>query len=267
MILNDCVVLITGSSSGIGAATAKAFAKHGCKVAVTWSKDKDGGEQTAAACRAAGAEVLLHQLDVTNDQQCREVIREIAARWGRLDVLVNSAGITTVRDPSDLEALSGQDFFDAYNVNVVGVFQIVRAAAPLLSARPIAHVVNLASTAAINGRGSSIAYAASKGALVTMTKSLARAMGPNVRVNVVCPGLVESSWAKKSLGDKKMKAQSRFASMRSPLKRLPTPEDVAAIVVSCAAGFDLVTGQTIVVDGGAHLGTAFLATSPKVETE
>lgn len=249
MKLQGCVALIVGGSSGIGAATAKALAAKGCHLAVTWSKNERGARETGAeAC----------QLDVTNDSQCRAVVDHVVKKFGRLDVVVNCAGITRFVKATDLEGLTADDFIDLYRINVVGTYQVIRAAAPHLKSRPIAHVINVASMAAVNGRGSSIAYAASKSALVTMTKSLARVLGPVVRVNAICPGLVESKWAEEGFGEESYESHIRLAQLRSPLKALPKPEDVAASIVACLEGCDLMTGSALFVDGGAHLGTAKL---------
>ncbi len=256
--LKGSVALVTGSSSGIGAASARALAAQGCRVAVTWNSNERGGSSTVRACRKAGAPAELFRLDVTDDEACRRVVREVVDKWRRLDILVNSAGVTRFCAATDLEGLSAEDFLEIYRVNVVGVFQTVRAAAPFLKARPVAHVVNVSSMAALNGRGSSIAYAASKGALLTMGKSLARVLGPRVRVNTISPGLVSGAWAKEALGEKKFAAMQRLASLRSTLKGVPKPEEIASVILGMVQGGDMITGSNVPVDGGAHLGTAHL---------
>jgi 3-oxoacyl-[acyl-carrier protein] reductase len=261
MNLTGAVALVTGSSSGIGAAAARNLARHGCRVAVTWSGNKSAAQEVVGDCEKAGSEAKLFHLDIRDDSECRQVVEKIIQQWGQLDVLVNCAGTTRVCDPMDLDGLSAEDFLEIFRVNVVGTFQITRAAASHLKTRPIAHVINISSTAAFNGRGSSIAYAASKGAMITMAKSLARVLGPAVRVNTVCPGLVESAWTKKSLGEKAYQKKIRLAALRSTLKALPSPDDIASAIVSCLQGGDLMTGSVLVVDGGAHLGTAHLSHS------
>lgn len=258
MNLSGCVALVTGSSSGIGAATAIALAKKNCKVAVTWSSNKKGGEDTLRECLQIGAEAELFKLDITDDTSCQLVVNDVVKKWGRLDILVNAAGVTRPSDPTKLEQLNSEDFLKIYQVNVVGAFQITRAAAPQLSLRPIAHIINVASTAAQNGRGSSMAYAASKGALITMTKSLARALGPTVRVNAICPGLVKTKWLQNTVKPEASEAFLRMASMRSTLKILPSAEQIAESIIGCVSHFDVMTGSSIVVDSGAHLGTAHL---------
>lgn len=253
--------LVTGSSSGIGAATAIALAEKGCNVAITWATDEAGGKKVAAACGALGVKARLYRLDVRDDGQCKSVVKEIVQEWGSLEILVNSAGTTRFSDLMDLDAVSAQDFLDIYNVNVVGVFQMTRAAGAFLKAQPVAHVVNIASTAAMNGRGSSIAYAASKGALITLTKSMARALAPEVRVNAICPGLVNNEWSKEKLGKKAHENHIRLATMRSNLKSIPTSKNVAESIVACITGMDMMTGASISIDGGAHLGAAALQMS------
>lgn len=258
MDLSGCCALVTGSSSGIGAATARLLASHKCNVAVTFSSDSAGGEETVNTCKSQGADSALFKLNVADDSSCRNVIQNIITRWGRLDIVINCAGITRPHEHADLEGVSADDFLDLYKINVVGTFQVTRAAAPFLSARPIAHVINVASAAALNGRGSSLAYATSKGALITMTKSLARSLGPTIRVNTICPGVVKGKWAKKTIGEKAYDNKVQLATLRSPLKKMPSDEDIAKAIIGCLTSFDLMTGSSILVDGGAHLGTAHL---------
>lgn len=258
MNLKDSKALITGSSSGIGAAIAKELARLGCDVAITWAHDSDSAENVRKECAALGVKTLVYQLDVRDNSQCERVVRDIADQWGGFNLLINSAGITKPTTLTDLKSVTHDDFLNLYSVNVVGVFQIVRAAAQFLQKEAISHVISISSMAGVNGRGSSIAYAASKGALLTMTKSLARVLGPNVRVNAVCPGLVNSRWTKKTLGSEKFEGQMRTAALRSTLKTVATPEDIAKAVVGLVQGSDLITGSTFYVDAGAHLGTAHL---------
>ena len=187
-----CVV-ITGSASGLGAATAASLAKGGARIVINYSSSQKEAEQTADLCRTAGAEVVVVQGDVSRDEDCKKIVAA-AAPWGRLDALINNAGTTKHMAHGNLDGLSAEDFQRMFGVNTIGPFQMVRAARSLLEAganasgRPSA-VVNVSSVAGISGVGSSVAYAASKGALNTITYSLARALAPLIRVNTVCPGL------------------------------------------------------------------------------
>src|ERR1700735_842736 len=185
-----CAV-ITGSASGLGAATAAILAKGGARLIINYASSQKEAEQTADLCRSAGAEVVVVQGDVSRDEDCRK-IAAAAAPWGRLDILVNNAGATKHVPHGKLDGLSSEDFQRLFGVNTIGPFQLVRAARSLLEAGAKASgrasaVVNVSSVAGISGIGSSVAYAASKGALNTMTYSLARALAPLIRVNTVCP--------------------------------------------------------------------------------
>ena len=176
------------------------------------------------------------------------------AKWGRIDALVNNAGTTKVAfNHADLSALSAADFQHVYGVNVIGAFQMIRAVEPAMRKQGGGAVVNVSSIAAVMGIGTSVAYAASKGALNTMTLSLARALGPQIRVNAVCPGFVETRWLQEALGPGYEGAKARYMS-NAALQKVCTPDDIARAVLWLLEGSDLVTGEFIIVDGGAHLG-------------
>src|SRR3984957_1501842 len=198
-----CAV-ITGSASGLGAAPATILAKGGARIVINYSSSQKEAEQTADLCRSAGGEVVVVQGDVSRDEDCRK-IAAAAASWGRLDVLVNNAGTTKHVPHGDMDGLSAEDFQRLFGVNTIGPFQMVRAARSLLEAGAKASgrassVVNVSSVAGISGVGSSVAYAASKGALNTITLSLARALAPLIRVNTVCPGYIDTPWFTKGRG-------------------------------------------------------------------
>jgi 3-oxoacyl-[acyl-carrier protein] reductase len=176
--------------------------------------------------------------------------------FGGLQILINNAGTTKFCRHQDLAGIDKQDFMDIYAVNTVGAFQMTRAAEDALRGNEIAHIVNMGSIAALTGMGSSIAYAASKGALVTMTLSLARVLGPQIRVNAVCPGFVAGEWLKKGLGEKAYETLKNQFEDAAPLNRTATPETVAQTVAALISGADLTTGETLIIDGGAHLHTA-----------
>jgi len=242
------VAIITGSATGIGAATAVELAGKGWKVVVNYSKSKAQAEQVAAKCKDA----LLVQADVGEDAQCRSLAQAALDKWGRIDALVNNAGTTKFVKHGDLEGLSADDFQRIYRLNVVGPFQVTRACAAALRTQKGA-VVNVSSVAAKLGTGSSIAYAASKAALNSMTFSLARVLGPEVRVNAVCPGYVDTPWQHNGLGmEGANKAAAHYSGM-VPLKNFATPEDVAGTIVWLIEGARQVTGETIYVDGGMHI--------------
>lgn len=260
MSLEGLVMLVTGSSSGLGAATARQLARGGARIIVNYSSSKKEAEETADLCRKAGAEVVVVQGNVASDDDCKRIV-EAASKWGHINGLVNNAGTTKhVPDHSQLHELSADDFQRIYGVNVVGTFQMVRAARPLLEAgaKAAGHnsaVVNIASVAGINGGGSSVAYAASKGALITMTKSLGRALAPSIRVNAVCPGYIDTPWFSKGRGQEAADKLREQVKGRVPLKLASKPEDIAEAVVflvSPASGH--MSGEAVRMDAGMHLG-------------
>src|SRR6201998_4086985 len=252
-------VIVTGSASGLGAATAGILAKGGARIVVNYSNSKNEAEATAEACRKAGAvEVVVVQGDVSRDEDCRRIVAA-AAPWGRLDALVNNAGTTKHVPHDNLDGLSAEDFQRLFAVNTIGPFQMVRSARSLLEAGAKASgrassVVNVSSVAGISGIGSSVAYAASKGALNTITLSLARALAPLIRVNTVCPGHIDTPWFTKGRGaDGAAKVRDSVVA-KVPLKRASTAEDVANLVYFLATPQSSnMTGEIIRMDAGAHL--------------
>jgi NAD(P)-dependent dehydrogenase (short-subunit alcohol dehydrogenase family) len=252
-----CAV-ITGSASGLGAATAAILAKGGARIVINYSSSQKEAEQTADLCRTAGGEVVVVQGDVSRDEDCRK-IAAAAAPWGRLDVLVNNAGTTKHVPHGDMDGLSSEDFQRLFGVNTIGPFQMVRAARSLLEAGAKASgrassVVNVSSVAGISGVGSSVAYAASKGALNTITLSLARALAPLIRVNAVCPGYIDTPWFTKGRGVEGAAKVRDAVVAKVPLKRASTAEDVAAVVCFLASSQSgNMTGEIVRIDAGAHL--------------
>ena len=251
------VILVTGGATGLGAAIALGAAKRGAKaVILNCTKSLTEAEEAAAAVRAAGAETEIAQGDVSEDADCRKVAGA-AARFGRIDVLVNNAGITKhAQNHADLDALSKEDFLRIFSVNVVGPFQMIRACRSLLEAAERPSVVMTSSIAGVNGGGSSVAYAASKGALNTMTLSLARALAPKIRVNTICPGFIDTRWFPSAFGDEAgQKLRERIADI-TPLKVASKPEDIAeAALFFMSDAARHITGETLIVDAGLHLGT------------
>jgi NAD(P)-dependent dehydrogenase (short-subunit alcohol dehydrogenase family) len=252
-----CAV-VTGSASGLGAATAAILAKGGARIVINYSSSQKEAERTADVCRSAGAEVIVVQGDVSRDEDCRK-IAAAAAAWGRLDVLVNNAGTTKHVPHGDLDGLSSEDFQRLFGVNTIGPFQMLRAARPLLEAGAKASgrassVVNVSSVAGISGIGSSVAYAASKGALNTITLSLARALAPLIRVNAVCPGYIDTPWFTKGRGVEGAAKVRDAVVAKVPLKRASSAEDVANVVCFLALPQSgNMTGEIVRIDAGAHL--------------
>ena len=253
MELKNAVCIVTGSASGIGAASAIMLAGKGARVLVNYSKSEEAARATLKSCADAGADTLLVKADVAQDADCRRLAQAALDKWGRIDALVNNAGVTKFASHSDLDALSAEDFQRIYAVNVVGSYQMVRACAPAMKKGGRGAVVNVSSIAGKNGMGSSIAYAASKGALNTMTMSLARVLGPEIRVNAVCPGMVDTKWLREGYGPRYAAIEARYR-QGTALGRPATPEDVAGVIVWLIEGADLVTGDTIMVDSGMHMG-------------
>ena len=247
------VAIVSGSATGIGAACARRFAAEGFNVVVNYTRSAEAAEATARRCRDAGAEATLFRGDVADDGACVAMVAAAERAWGRLDVLVNNAGVTRFGDPKDLATLGADDFARVFAVNVTGAYQLSRAAAPMLGASPYGAIVNISSHSGFSGIGSSIAYAASKGALNTLTLSLALSLAPEVRVNAVCPGFVDTRWLAGKLDDDALAALKRRTAEIAPLRRLVSPDEVAEAVSWFALGGRSITGQLLVIDGGTHL--------------
>jgi NAD(P)-dependent dehydrogenase (short-subunit alcohol dehydrogenase family) len=252
--------IITGSASGLGAATAAILAKGGARIVINYSSSQKEAEETADLCRKAGAEIAVVQGDVSRDEDCKKIVAA-AASWGRVDALINNAGTTKHMAHENLDGLSAEDFQRLFGVNTIGPFQMVRAARSLLEAGAkasgrAAAVVNVSSVAGISGIGSSIAYAASKGALNTITYSLARALAPLIRVNTVCPGYIDTPWFTKGRGVEGAAKVRDAVVAKAPLKRASTAEDVAQLVCFLATpASSNMTGEVVRMDAGAHLVT------------
>ena len=253
-------VIVTGSASGLGAATAAILARGGARIVVNYSSSQKEAEQTADLCRSAGGEVVVVQGDVSRDEDCKKIVAA-AAPWGRLDALINNAGTTKHMAHGNLDGLSAADFQRLFGVNTIGPFQMVRAARSLLEAGANASgrasaVVNVSSVAGIVGIGSSIAYAASKGALNTITLSLARALAPLIRVNTVCPGYIDTTWFTKGRGEEGARLVRESVVAKVPLKVASTAEDVASLVCFLATpASSNMTGEIVRMDAGLHLVT------------
>src|SRR4030042_5538743 len=194
------VAIVTRSSRGVGAATVKLLAKEGFNIVVNYAKSEGEAKETVAVCKTLGAEALLCQAEVSQDADCRRMVEETVKKWGRVDALVNNAGTTKFCAADNLEGLTKEDFLNIYGVNLVGPYQMIRAVAPHMKEQGKGVVVNVASIAGIIAIGSSVAYIASKAALIAITKALARALGPEIRIHAVCPGFIPGEWLKDGMG-------------------------------------------------------------------
>src|SRR5262249_16006233 len=223
------VFIVTGSSSGVGAATALLLARQGAGVAINFSRDPSPAEKVAQACIDAGGDAFAIRADVADDPDCRRMAAAVLERWGRIDGLVNNAGTTRFASMRDLDALSAEDFHRIYSVNLIGPYQMVRACEKALRAARGA-VVNVSSIRGSMGSGSCSAYACSKGALNALTVALARSLAPEIRVNGVLPGLIETRWLKEGLGENYERVRKNWCE-RTPLQIPLQPEDVAAEIV------------------------------------
>lgn len=237
------VALVTGSATGAGRAIAVRFAKLGYAVAVNYSKSEAEANETLALVKACGVPAILCQATVADDAQVRAMVARVKEELGGIDALVNNAGMTHFIDHTKLDALTDAVWDEIFQVNLKGAFYCTRAAMPYLRQRQ-GCVVNISSVAGLTGLGSSIPYAASKAAMNCMTQSLARAFGPDVRVNAVAPGPILTRW----LAGREAQVEKYLE--QAPLKRAADPDDVADAVIYLATGTSLTTGQVLVVDGG-----------------
>ncbi len=253
MSLKGDVVIVTGSSSGVGASTALLLAERGCNVVINFSSNKDGAYEVKERCEAKGVEALVIQADVADDKDCKKLAGSAIEKWGRIDGLVNNAGTTKFCAHDDLDGLDKTDFLDIYSVNTVGPYQMVRAVAPNMRQHGKGAIVNVASVAGVIGIGSSIAYAASKGALITLGLSLARVLGPEIRINTVCPGFIQGDWLKDGMGEKIYEESKQRLESTTPLRLTTTPNDIANGIIYFLESAGVITGETLMLDGGFHL--------------
>lgn len=248
------VAIITGGATGVGAATAVLLATRGYRVAINYSRSAQEADESVARCTHAGADAVAIQGDVADDAACRKIVEAAVARFGRVDVLVNSAGATQFVPLSDLDGQNAADFQKVYAVNVIGPYQMARAAAPHMRRGGSGAIVNVSSIGSLNGNGSSYSYVASKAALNTLTLALARNLAPEIRVNAVLPGLIETRWLKVGLGEEAYRRVRDGWADAAALGKTCTADDVAQTIVWLAVDAALVTGQLLTVDGGFLLG-------------
>ena len=253
--MKEKVAIVTGSATGVGAATAVILAQKGCNVVINYTRSKEEAMATAQLVEQHNVESLVFQADVSNDDDCQSMVEATIKKWGRIDYLVNNAGKTKFNPFENLEGLSSEDFLDIYSVNVVGPYQMIKAVVPYMKKQGGGAIVNDSSLAGINGVGSSIAYVTSKAALNIMTKSLAHVLGPEIRINTVAPGPIKTRWLKGGMGDEAYSALIEQAEKELPLRQVATPEDVAETLVWFLEGAKLITGEVLIVDSGAHLGS------------
>ena len=250
MDLTGKAALVTGGGVGSGRAIALALARRGCSVAVNYAKSRREAEATARQAEGAGVKALAVEADVRDDARVRTMVADVVAELGRLDVLVNNAGVTRFIDHSDMESVSDEAWDFIFDTNVRGTFYCTRAARDVLRADGGGVVINLSSIAGVYAMGSSVPYCASKAAINNMTVSLARALAPEIRVNAVAPGYIDTRWWQDR---DNYEAIKQMAVMSTPLQKVCAPEDVADVTLGLI-GADMITGQIVVVDGGMGIG-------------
>jgi NAD(P)-dependent dehydrogenase (short-subunit alcohol dehydrogenase family) len=249
MDLEGKVAIVTGGGTGIGRAVSLRLARsRAAAVVVNYSRSEEDARATARELEALGAKAVTHKADIANEGQVIELIEETVGRFGRLDILVNNAGTTHYIAHPDLDSLTDEVWNEILSVNLKGTFFCCRAAAPELR-KTRGAIVNVASVAGYRAAGSSIAYGVSKAGILQLTRSLALALAPDVRVNSVSPGLVSSRWFRQWFGDDATEALESSTADNTPLKAIAAPDHVAQAVIAFVEN-DLVTGQDVVVDGG-----------------
>ena len=254
--LQGKVAIVTGASTGLGSATAQMLAAAGANVLINHMPGQESQAQTVA--NDCVTESFCHAGDITKDEDCKKTVQAAIDQWGRVDILVNNAGINKFVEHHDLDGLNAKDFIDIYSVNVIGAYQMIRAVAPFMKIGGKGVVVNVSSAAGESGGGSCVAYAASKGAINTMTRSLGRALAPEIRVNAVCPAFINTPiWNKRLV---EMSAEQKLAWLdneksSTPLQLENTPELIARSILFLTSDLSAhLTGQLLTSDGGTLLG-------------
>ena len=253
------VAIVTGSATGLGAACAVGLADCGWNVAINYSKSKNEAEKTYAEVKAYGVDAILVQANVGEDADCRKLVAETMQRWGRVDGLINNAGTTKFQKERDLEGVTPEDFDRIMRVNVAGPYMMSRAVWPIMKAQweennERGSIVNISSNAGATGIGSSIPYVASKGALNTLTLTLARWFGPAARVNAVCPGFIQTRWLLNGLGEADYGKMKEQLEETTPLRQAGTAEQMAEAALFFLTSASNITGEILLVDAGSHLG-------------
>ena len=247
------VAVVTGSSSGVGRATAEVLAELGAAVVVNYNRGAEAANEIVEGITSRGGRAAAVQADVRSDADCRRLIDAAVDEFGALQILVNNAGMTHFIPHDDLEAVTDEVWDDIIGANLRGVFNCSRAAAPHMRAAGEGAIVNVSSVAGAGGGGSCIPYAASKAGVNVITKSLARVLGPEIRINTIAPGFIEGRWLRGGLGEATYEAGRQRLSETAPLRGVATPETCADAIVALIERNVFVTGQTLTVDGGATL--------------
>jgi len=251
MTMEGMAAIVTGGGTGIGAAVVRRLAARGVRCVINYANSRDAAEALATELDNGSIAV---QADIADDAQCRALAAAAMEAFGRIDLLVNNAGKTKFANHEDLEALSADDFLDIYRLNTIAPFQMIRACAPAMREGPASAVVNIASVAGVFGNGSSVAYAASKGALATMTKSLARVLAPAIRVNAVAPGYVGTGWFSERMTPEAFDKFEAFIASQTPMQMAAHADDIAGPVVNLLdPASRVITGEVVLLDAGAHL--------------
>jgi 3-oxoacyl-[acyl-carrier protein] reductase len=253
MDVSGKTAIVTGSAVGVGRAVALDLARRGANVVINYSRSEGDAKEAVRLVEAEGAKALLVRADVSDEEQVEGMVRRAVDEFGALHILVNNAATTHFVRFDDLDGMKSAYWDDIFAVNVKGAFFCARAASKAMKAAGEGAIVNIASVAGVRAVGSSIAYAASKAALINMTTALARVLGPEVRVNAVAPGFIETRWLRNGLGEQVYEMAKKAESGRAPLKAVCTPETVSQLVLSLIEGADLVTGQCVVIDGGVGI--------------
>jgi len=248
------VAIITGSATGVGAAAALMLADRGCNVVINYTRSEAEARDTAKQCEARGAETLVFQGDVAEESACQAMAKAAIDKWGRIDYLINNAAKTKFNAYENLDGLTGDDFLAIYKVNVVGAYQMVRAVAPHMKKQGRGAIVNNSSIGGITGIASSMAYAASKAALNMLTQSLSLVLGPEIRINAVAPGAIQTRWLQGGMTPEQYQAFLVNAAAMVPLQVVPTAEQIAETLVWFLEGASVVTGEVLMVDAGLHCG-------------
>ena len=255
MYLNGKVAVVTGSSVGVGRAAAIALAERGCKVVINYNISHSEAEEAAQLCRAKGTAAIVVQANIASDADCRRLIQSAVDEFGHLEILVNNAAVTKFVEFSDLEGLTEDIWLGILRTNLMGNFFCSRAAIPHMKKAGEGAIVNVGSIAGFLGHGSSIAYSASKAAIINMTKCLARTVGPEIRVNGVAPGAIDTRWLRQGLGEQAYQGVKESLRQTTILQDIATPEDVAKTIVYLVQDARMMTGETVKLDGGQHLGS------------
>ncbi len=246
---NRKAALVTGGATGIGRSAVLALARAGYDVAINYHSSEAAARSVAAGAEKLGVGALLVKCDVSDERGVRAMLKRVGEKFGRLDALINNAGTTAAMKLRDLESLSLDEWDRVFAVNVRGLFQVTRAALPLLRMGEQPCVINTASIVGLRPGPQPLPYAASKAAIINLTKTLAYHLGPEIRVNAVAPGWMEGDWMKRMLEDQYGEFMERRAK-QTPLKRCVTADDVAETMMSLIQGNRFVTGEVVVIDGG-----------------